>query len=215
MTFVQVPSGQFMMGSLAGESQAARDEQPRHVVRITKPFQLGMFEVTQPEYEQLMGNDPSFFTVLTAAKFERRADLIVNRIECFNPFPTIRELISTEIAALHGVESVTPGLANVQTITELGTDPIVIQGIPADNRMSGEVIILQGECLAAKHQGRTPSSSVKTCADSQAETGGRGYDLRREVPYRRCLPEPRGFRKPHGFYAVGRFAENPREARDD
>ena len=44
------------MGSVADDPQAARDEQPRHAVWITKSFYLGMFEVTQQEYEKVLAN---------------------------------------------------------------------------------------------------------------------------------------------------------------
>ena len=37
------------------------DEGPRHRVRITKPFWLGVTDVTQEEYQRLMGNNPSKF----------------------------------------------------------------------------------------------------------------------------------------------------------
>ena len=37
-------------------------EGPRHQVKITKPFYLGMYQVTQAEYEKVMGVNPSAFT---------------------------------------------------------------------------------------------------------------------------------------------------------
>ena len=37
-------------------------EQPQHRVRITKPYYLGMYEVTQGEYERVMGTNPSAFS---------------------------------------------------------------------------------------------------------------------------------------------------------
>ena len=95
MTFVQIPAGRFMMGSAADDPQAARDEQPRHAVRITKSFYLGMFEVTQQEYEKVMGNDPSCFSVLVPPS-SNRPDLIVTRRESLSPLSsTLPESIGT------------------------------------------------------------------------------------------------------------------------
>jgi formylglycine-generating enzyme required for sulfatase activity len=37
-------------------------EQPAHRVRITRAFYLGKFEVTQEQYEKVMGKNPSFFS---------------------------------------------------------------------------------------------------------------------------------------------------------
>jgi formylglycine-generating enzyme required for sulfatase activity len=36
------------------------DEKPAHEVTLTKPFYLGEFEVTQEQYEQITGTDPSY-----------------------------------------------------------------------------------------------------------------------------------------------------------
>jgi formylglycine-generating enzyme required for sulfatase activity len=37
------------------------DEQPQHTVRITQPFYLGTYEVTQAEWQAVMGSNPSHF----------------------------------------------------------------------------------------------------------------------------------------------------------
>jgi len=49
MKMVRIPAGKFMMG-------AAED---RHAVTLSKPFHLGVTEVTQAQYEAVMGADPS------------------------------------------------------------------------------------------------------------------------------------------------------------
>ncbi len=56
-----IPAGEFLMGSPDGDSDAHRDEKPQHLVRITKPFYLGVTEVTQQQYERVMGQNPSWF----------------------------------------------------------------------------------------------------------------------------------------------------------
>jgi formylglycine-generating enzyme required for sulfatase activity len=59
MTFVQIPAGSFRMGS--SSSEAGSDEQPVHEVRISRGFELGKYEVTQAEWEAVMGSNPSWF----------------------------------------------------------------------------------------------------------------------------------------------------------
>src|SRR5260370_5852834 len=49
-----IPAGKFLMGSPAKEPE--RDpEELQHEVVITRPFFMGVYEVTQGEYEKLMG----------------------------------------------------------------------------------------------------------------------------------------------------------------
>jgi len=61
MRLVLIPAGKFMMGSPAAEAGRGGDEGPQHEVTISKPFYMGVFEVTQEQYEQVMGNNPSSF----------------------------------------------------------------------------------------------------------------------------------------------------------
>ena len=60
MKFVRVPAGRFVMGSPTDEEQRGTDEM-QHAVTISRPFYLGVHEVTQGQYEKLMGKNPSFF----------------------------------------------------------------------------------------------------------------------------------------------------------
>ena len=48
-----IPAGSFFMG---GELE---NEKPVHLVKITKPFYMGIYEVTQEQYNELMGSAPS------------------------------------------------------------------------------------------------------------------------------------------------------------
>jgi formylglycine-generating enzyme required for sulfatase activity/outer membrane protein assembly factor BamB len=61
MKLALIPAGEFLMGSGDSEAGARDDERPRHRVRITRPFYLGVHEVTQDEYTRVMGSNPSFF----------------------------------------------------------------------------------------------------------------------------------------------------------
>ena len=58
MVLVPIPAGEFMMGSPASEPDRW-DSETQHKVKITKPFYLGAHEVTQAQYQQVMGNNPS------------------------------------------------------------------------------------------------------------------------------------------------------------
>ena len=57
MEFVQVPAGEFLMGSTSEE--ASYNEQPVTRVRISRGFWLGKYEVTQAEWQAVMGSNPS------------------------------------------------------------------------------------------------------------------------------------------------------------
>ncbi len=52
-----MPAGSFMMGSANGES----NEKPVHQVTISQPFYIGKYEVTQAQWQSVMGNIPSYF----------------------------------------------------------------------------------------------------------------------------------------------------------
>jgi serine/threonine protein kinase len=77
MEFVLIPPGEFLMGSspeeqarFQEEARAVEDrwamvriptEGPLHRVQISRPFYLGKHEVTQGQWEAVMGNNPSSF----------------------------------------------------------------------------------------------------------------------------------------------------------
>ena len=48
-----------MMGCSVGDIDCNADERPIHQVQITKPFQIGKFEVTQAQWQAVMGSNPS------------------------------------------------------------------------------------------------------------------------------------------------------------
>jgi serine/threonine protein kinase len=78
MKFRLIPPGEFTMGSTPEEIEAARpllhtateaarpqrvtSEGPQHRVVLTKPFYLGVHEVTQRHYERLTGTNPAEFS---------------------------------------------------------------------------------------------------------------------------------------------------------
>jgi len=60
MKLVLIPKGTFMMGSPESEKGRQKDE-TQHEVTISKDYYLGVTEVTQGQYESVMGTNPSFF----------------------------------------------------------------------------------------------------------------------------------------------------------
>jgi formylglycine-generating enzyme required for sulfatase activity len=61
MKLVLIRPGSFIMGSPDSEQGRGPDESPQHEVVITKPFYMGVTEVTQAQYEAVMVTNPSKF----------------------------------------------------------------------------------------------------------------------------------------------------------
>jgi formylglycine-generating enzyme required for sulfatase activity len=57
--FVKIAPGEFMMGCSTGDSECQADEKPLHRVQITKAFEIGKYEVTQAQWQAVMGSNPS------------------------------------------------------------------------------------------------------------------------------------------------------------
>lgn len=82
MKFVLIPPGEFTMGStpaeleeglqIAGEvtlwQECVKSEGPQHKVILTQPIYLGLYEVTQAQYEKVMGTNPSHFAPMGMGK---------------------------------------------------------------------------------------------------------------------------------------------------
>ena len=60
MELAWCPPGTFTMGSLTDETDRDSDE-TQHRVTLTKGFWLGKYEVTQGQWEAVMGSNPSYF----------------------------------------------------------------------------------------------------------------------------------------------------------
>jgi formylglycine-generating enzyme required for sulfatase activity len=62
MTLRLIPAGRFIIGSPPWEEHHSSDEGPQHEVNVKKPFYVGIYPVTQREFEAVMGRNPSSFT---------------------------------------------------------------------------------------------------------------------------------------------------------
>lgn len=58
---VWIKPGTFIMGSPASDPNSDSDERPQTVVTLTRGFWMGVHEVTQGEYQAVMGTNPSYF----------------------------------------------------------------------------------------------------------------------------------------------------------
>jgi RNA polymerase sigma factor (sigma-70 family) len=60
MEFVWIPPGNFIMGSPIEEKER-HDGETQHKVTLTKGFYMGVYTVTQEQWQEVMGNNPSHF----------------------------------------------------------------------------------------------------------------------------------------------------------
>jgi formylglycine-generating enzyme required for sulfatase activity len=60
LKLVWIPGGAFEMGCTPLDTQCAQDERPSHLVQVDG-FWLGRYEVTQRQWQAVMGEDPSVF----------------------------------------------------------------------------------------------------------------------------------------------------------
>jgi formylglycine-generating enzyme required for sulfatase activity len=89
---VLLPAGEFEMGSPDNESGRSDDEE-LHRVRLTRPFWVGRFAVTQAQYQAVMGENPSWFdgdsrpvenvSWEDASEFCRRLNVAVEHLSSF------------------------------------------------------------------------------------------------------------------------------------
>lgn len=59
LEMVEIPAGEFMMGSPENEANRNESESPQHLVKVPRFF-MGRFEVTEAQWRSLMGKDPLF-----------------------------------------------------------------------------------------------------------------------------------------------------------
>jgi formylglycine-generating enzyme required for sulfatase activity len=83
---VAIPPGVFQMGSTAVGGTAV----PVHAVTITRPFWIGQNEVTQAQYQAVMGNNPSFW---------QGPQLPVEQVSWFSALAYCAALTASESAA--------------------------------------------------------------------------------------------------------------------
>ena len=63
VTLRLIPKGTFLMGSPDSDEHAREEEKPQHKVRIASPFYIGVYQITQEQYNMVTGKNPSLFTI--------------------------------------------------------------------------------------------------------------------------------------------------------
>jgi formylglycine-generating enzyme required for sulfatase activity len=58
---LRIPPGEFQIGSPEDEAGHKPNEEPQRPIKISKAFYLGRYEVTQAQYQEIMGVNPSLF----------------------------------------------------------------------------------------------------------------------------------------------------------
>jgi len=81
--FVRVNGGTFMMGSPENEEGRYDNEGPQHQVTVST-FYMGRYEVTQKEYQEVMGKNPSIFKVGINPSGYRGENLPVENVSWFD-----------------------------------------------------------------------------------------------------------------------------------
>jgi formylglycine-generating enzyme required for sulfatase activity len=59
--WVQIPAGEFLMGSPDSDNEAADIEKPQHKVTLSKAFKIGRHEVTFEDYDRFTAGYKSAF----------------------------------------------------------------------------------------------------------------------------------------------------------
>jgi formylglycine-generating enzyme required for sulfatase activity len=105
MALVLISPGEFDMGSPI-EAKVDDDEKPQHRVRISTPFYLSKFEVTQDQYRKVMGDNPSSFKGNGRLPVESipRLDAIkfCNRLSEQEDFPPYYQVMGQEVTIRGG-----------------------------------------------------------------------------------------------------------------
>jgi formylglycine-generating enzyme required for sulfatase activity len=134
MKLTLIPAGTFLMGSSAADVKAAvqadptfkeeygEAEQPQHTVKISKPFYMGVYEVTQGEYGSVMGTNPSFFSKTGSGKSEvsglDTSKFPVETVSWFDAVEFCNKLSAQDgLTAYYGLANVTRGSGSIKSAT--------------------------------------------------------------------------------------------------
>lgn len=90
MELVQIPAGGFTTETGFGDSKNTRTSKRDHPITLSQPFYMGAFEVTQSQYEKVMGGNPSLFQGIDgAAKTQSNTSLENKSLDTNRPVENI------------------------------------------------------------------------------------------------------------------------------
>jgi formylglycine-generating enzyme required for sulfatase activity len=209
--FVKIAPGEFMMGCSEGDAECNADEKPLHRVQITKPFEIGKYEVTQAQWQAVMGSNPSTIKgdnrpVETVAKEE--AHQFVARLNDKNDgykyrLPTEAEW---EFAARAGSSSARPAnLSEIAWYGENSEDETHPVGLKKPNAwglydMLGNVREWVEDAYAANYYSNSPA--VDPTGPQPGQGGGRGFGRGQRggaAPDAQATPDAQAPRGGRGF----------------
>jgi formylglycine-generating enzyme required for sulfatase activity len=134
---VWVPGGTFTMGSPASEPGRCSNE-TQHEVTLSSGFYMGAYQVTQEEYQGVMGSNPSTFTTAVSGESDTPGKLPVERVSWYNAIVFCNKL------------SIAEGLSPAYSI-DGSTDPVAWGTVPTSSNAAwdaaGVGTIRRGMCV--------------------------------------------------------------------
>jgi|GEM_PF-3358540 len=127
MKLVLCPAGEFPMGTKADQGFA--DERPLRRVTISKPFYIGAYEVTQLEFQRVMGENPSRFRE-TASDFQAKLQRPVEQVDW-----TTAAKFCTRLSALESRTYRLPTEAEWEYACRAGGEPLESIGVRGSETM--------------------------------------------------------------------------------
>jgi formylglycine-generating enzyme required for sulfatase activity len=79
----RIPAGTFIMGSPETEPYHLTDE-TQHQVTLTKSFYMGKYQVTQEQYQAVIGSNPSYFTTVVEGEDGTPGKLPVEKVSWYD-----------------------------------------------------------------------------------------------------------------------------------
>src|SRR5262249_56979999 len=108
--------GDFQMGASDADKNAKASEKPRNKIKINRAFFLGKTEVTQEQYQEVMGNNPSAFSA--KGQFKERVkgfDTAKHPVDSVSWVDAV--CFCNKLSERHGL----PSYYKIDLPTELGT----------------------------------------------------------------------------------------------